>query len=146
MSTCDGPRRKRFYKAATVAETADQPPLFRLLLDGRTVRTPAKRELAVPSRALAEALAAEWEAQRDSIDPLSMPLSRIVNSAIDGVAGREREVRAAILAYADGDLLCYFAAEPEELIDRQSQRWGTVHAWAKKTFAMPPCPNSRLSW
>ncbi len=124
-------RRKRFYQAASVSAPAGDPPTCRVLLDGRGVRTPAKRELAVPSRELAEALAAEWDAQVTHINPLSMPLTRLVNSALDGVTGREAEVRASILAYAGSDLLCYLAPEPIDLVTLQSKRWGTIHAWAK---------------
>lgn len=131
MTDSDGKRRKRFYENATVSEATGEPLQFRVLLDGRGVRTPAKRELAVPSHALATALAAEWNAQAAYINPLSMPLTRLVNSAIDGVTGREAEVRASILAYARSDLLCYLAGESIELTELQSRRWGAIHAWAK---------------
>lgn len=128
--------RKRFYKEVTVAEAVASPPAFRVLLDGRGVRTPAKRELAVPSRALADALAAEWAAQDATIQPRTMPLTRLINSALDGVTGREVEVRAAIVAYGGSDLLCYLAEGPRELIERQSQAWGEIHAWVKSAFAV----------
>jgi chaperone required for assembly of F1-ATPase len=120
-------RTKRFYEAVSVDDAA---PPFRVLLDGRPVRTPAKGELAVPTRALAEALAAEWEAQGEHIDPAGMPLTRLVNSAIDGVAGREAEVRADIAKYAGSDLLCYRAEAPAELMRRQAEAWDDVLAWA----------------
>lgn len=127
--------RKRFYKDVTVAEAADAPSgVFRILLDGRPVRTPAKRELTMPNRELAEALAREWRAQKDTIDPGTMPLTRLANSAIDGVAERMAEVRASILAYGGSDLLCYLAEGPEELIERQSRRWGEIHAWIDQAF------------
>ena len=71
---------------------------FRLLLDGKPVRTPAKKQLVLPTRALADAVAAEWEAQKVRIDPVTMPLTRLANSAIDGVAGREADVRADIVS------------------------------------------------
>lgn len=104
---------------------------FRVLLDGRPVRTPAKGVLAVPSRALAEAIAAEWEAQGDRIDPTTMPLTRLVNSALDGVRGREAEVRAEIAKYAASDLVCYRATEPEGLVRRQTELWDPVLAWSR---------------
>lgn len=122
---------KRFYSQVSVGGAA---PAFRVLLDGRTIRTPAKRELAVPSAALAEAIAAEWAAQGERIDPASMPLTRLANSAIDGVAGREAEVRADIARYAGSDLLCYRAAdaaETAELARRQREAWDPVLAWAR---------------
>jgi chaperone required for assembly of F1-ATPase len=122
------PGRKRFYEAVSVSGAA---PAFRVLLDGRTVRTPAKGELAVPTRALAEALAAEWEAQGERIDPAGMPLTRLVNSAIDGVAGREAEVRTDIATYAGSDLLCYRAEGPAELARHQAEAWDPVLAWAQ---------------
>jgi chaperone required for assembly of F1-ATPase len=122
---------KRFYRTVSVA---DATPLFRVLLDGKTMRTPAKRDLAVPSRALAEALAAEWDAQGERIDPASMPLTRLVNSAIDGVTGREREVRGDIAKYAASDLLCYRAEGPAELVRLQAAAWDPVLAWAREAL------------
>ena len=124
-------RPKRFYRAVTVDGAA---PAFRVRLDGRPMRTPAKRELAVPSRALAEALAAEWEAQGERIDPATMPLTRLVNSAIDGAAGREAEVRDDIAKYAASDLLCYRAEGPTDLVRRQAGAWDPVLAWARETL------------
>jgi chaperone required for assembly of F1-ATPase len=127
MST--GP--KRFYRAVSVDGAK---PTYRVLLDGRPVRTPARKELAVPSRALAQALAAEWEAQGDHIDPGTMPLTRLVNSALDGVTGREAEVRAEIAKYAASDLVCYRASAPHEreLARRQAAAWDPVLAWARR--------------
>jgi chaperone required for assembly of F1-ATPase len=122
------PRPKRFYRGVTVDGAA---PAFRVLLDGKPVLTPAKRELALPNRPLAEAVAAEWEAQGERIDPGTMPLTRLVNSAVDGVAGREAEVRADIAKYAAGDLLCYRAEAPAELVCRQAEAWDPVLAWAR---------------
>ena len=98
------------------------------------MRTPAKRELAVPTQPLAEAVAAEWEAQGERIDPDSMPLTRLVNSAIDGLTGREAEVRANIAQYAGSDLLCYRADGPAELARRQADAWDPVLTWARDTL------------
>ena len=109
---------------------------YRVVLDGRPVRTPARRELAVPSEPLAQALAAEWQGQGETMDPATMPLTRLVNSALDGVAGREPEVRADIVKYAGSDLVCYFAEAPDELVERQAQRWGAVHAWAEAALGV----------
>ena len=122
------PRPKRFYRGVAVDGAA---PAFRVLLDGRPVLTPAKRELALPNRPLAEAVAAEWEAQGERIDPGTMPLTRLVNSVVDGVAGREAEVRADIAKYAAADLLCYRAEAPAELVRRQAEAWDPVLAWAR---------------
>jgi chaperone required for assembly of F1-ATPase len=124
-------RPKRFYQTVSVDGAA---PAFRVLLDGKPMRTPAKRELAVPTQALAEALAAEWEAQGERIDPASMPLTRLVNSAIDGVTGREAEVRAEIARYAGSDLLSYRADGPAELVRRQAEAWDPVLSWARNAL------------
>jgi chaperone required for assembly of F1-ATPase len=124
-------RPKRFYRAVSVDGAA---PAFRVLLDGRPVRTPAKGELVVPSKPLAEAVAAEWAAQGERIDPDSLPLTRLVNSAIDGVTGREAEVRAHIAQYAGSDLLCYRADGPAELARRQADAWDPVLCWARDTL------------
>lgn len=104
---------------------------FHILLDGKPIRTPAKKPLAVPTRALAEAIAGEWEAQGERIEPASMPLTRLANSTIDGVMGREREVRADICKFAGSDLVCYRAEGPQELVERQCAAWDPVLAWGK---------------
>jgi chaperone required for assembly of F1-ATPase len=129
---------KRFYKAVTVAGpagTAGQSPVAgSILLDGKTVRTPAKAVLAVPTRALGEAIAAEWEAQGERIDPATMPLTRLVNSAIDGVRGREAAVREDIAKYAASDLLCYRAHAPDALVRGQAELWDPILAWSRDTL------------
>ena len=130
------PKPRRFYKLAESAalqpqETESGAMLFQVLLDGRPVRTPKKAALAVPHRALAEAIAAEWNAQGEEIDPISMPLTRFANSIIDGVIGREAEVRADILKYAASDLLCYRAEGPASLVRRQAAAWDSVLNWAR---------------
>ncbi|PTM42387.1 ATP12 family protein [Bosea sp. 124] len=114
---------KRFYDTASVAE---RDGLFHIALDGRTARTPARNPLAVTSRPIAEALAAEWHAQTDRIDPARMPLTRLVNSALDGVADQHEAVRAEIVRYAGSDALCYRAAEPEALVTLQNEIWEPV--------------------
>jgi chaperone required for assembly of F1-ATPase len=103
---------------------------FLILLDDTPLSTPAKRTLAVPSQALARAIAEEWAAQGERIEPESMPLTVLANSAIDGVAGREAAVRDDIARYAACDLLCYRAGEPETLVRRQSEAWDGILAWA----------------
>ena len=127
--------RKRFYKEVAIAGAPDGTG-FRVLLDGRGLRTPAKRELKLSRRALAEAVAAEWRTQGATIDPATMPLTRLVNSALDGVADKAAEVRAGIVAYGGSDLICYLAEGPRELIERQSRAWGQVHAWLKEELGV----------
>jgi len=107
---------------------------FRILLDGRPARTPAKALLAVPTRALAEAVAAEWESQREWLVAGTMPLTRLANSALDGVAGREDALRADIVKYAASDLVCYRAGEPEGLVRRQAELWDPVLAWGREAL------------
>lgn len=122
------PLPKRFYKEASVGETEKG---FRVLLDGRPVNTPARRQIVVPSRPLAEALAAEWAGQGEKIDPATMPLTRLVNSALDGVAGQMAEVEAELVKYAGSDMLCYRAGEPESLAAAQRAAWDPLVAFAR---------------
>ncbi|NSY39822.1 ATP12 family chaperone protein [Leisingera sp. ANG59] len=119
--------QKRFWKAVTVAETGDG---FAVELDGRRVKTPAKAPLAVPTREMAEAIAAEWDAQTESVDPKSMPCTRSANAAIDKVAHQHSEVAAMLAEYGDSDLLCYRADSPVELAARQAAEWDPVLDWA----------------
>lgn len=114
---------KRFYDKAAVLE---RDGLFHVALDGRTARTPARNPLAVTSRPVAEALAVEWHAQTEKIDPARMPLTRLVNSALDGVADQHEAVRAEIVRYAGSDALCYRAGEPDTLVERQDAVWGPI--------------------
>lgn len=120
-------KAKRFWKAAEVTETAQG---FGVRLDGRPVKTPAKRSLAAPTRALAQAVAAEWDAQGEVIDPRSMPFTRTVNAAIDKVAVQKAEVAEMLAAYGDSDLLCYRAEAPAELVERQAAAWDPMLDWA----------------
>jgi chaperone required for assembly of F1-ATPase len=147
-ATIESPRRR--YASVRVFPVAERPAspeawqglqdvavatrstgnAFLVLLDDKPLRTPAKRTLAVPSRALAQAIAEEWAVQGDCIAPESMPLTTLANSAIDGVAGREASVLDDIARYAACDLLCYRAAEPAALVRRQSEAWDGILAWA----------------
>jgi chaperone required for assembly of F1-ATPase len=125
------PLPRRFYREAGVEEAEDG---FRVMLDGRPVRTPARRFLAAPTRALADALAAEWNAQSESIDPATMPLTRLANSIIDGVANAPEPVAAEIEKYLGSDLLFYRAEGPQGLLERQAQQWDPLTAWARETL------------
>src|ERR1700728_3723721 len=104
--------RRRFYDKATTAAAANG---HALRLDGKPVRTPAGRDLAVPSAALAQAIAGEWNAQRDVIDPANMPLTRLASAIIDGVSDRAAPVAAEVEKYLASDLVCYRARGPEGL-------------------------------
>jgi chaperone required for assembly of F1-ATPase len=123
--------RKRFYKLAAAGEGGQNVPV---LLDGKPVMTPARRPLAAPTRALAEAIAAEWNAQVEEIDPARMPLTRLANAIIDAVAEKPREVAAEIENYLGSDLVCYRAETPAGLVERQAQAWDPVLAWARVTL------------
>lgn len=119
---------KRFWTDATVEAAAEGG--FAILLDGRSVRTPAKSTLVVPTEALGQQIAAEWAAQREEIDPLSMPFTRSANAAIDKVRVQHAEVADMLAAYGDTDLLCYRADGPEGLIARQAKIWDPFLDWA----------------
>jgi chaperone required for assembly of F1-ATPase len=123
--------RARFYQAATAG---DGPDSFHVLLDGRPVRTPARQTLAAPVKPLAEALAAEWNAQRDKVDPAAMPVTRLANSIIDGVAPAPGPVAAEIEKYLGSDMLCYRADAPAGLVSRQRAHWDPVIDWARESL------------
>jgi chaperone required for assembly of F1-ATPase len=114
------PLPKKFYREVAVAPAEDG---FRLTLDGKPVRTPARAPLTLPTQALAEALAAEWRGQGDHVDPATMPLTRMANTARDGVAAQMEAVAAEIAKFAGSDLVCYRAGEPEALVAAQNAAW-----------------------
>ena len=122
---------KRFYKSAGVTET---PEGFGVALDGKPVRTPAKRPLAVPTRALAEAIAEEWLAQGETVDPKRLPLTRLASIALDLVAPRREAVVSEVVKYAGTDLVCYRAEAPPELAARQHAAWQPLIDWATLRF------------
>ncbi|MDR3467969.1 MAG: ATP12 family protein [Xanthobacteraceae bacterium] len=125
------PLRNRFYATAGVVRGAEG---FAIELDGRTVHTPARRPLVAPAAAIAEAIGAEWDAQVKVIDPLSMPLTRLANSIIDGVTDRAGEVADDIVKYLGTDALFYRADHPEALVARQAEHWDPVLFWAVDTL------------
>jgi chaperone required for assembly of F1-ATPase len=122
---------KRFYKQASSQPRGD---MFEVLLDGRNLKTPKRIDLLLPTHALAEAIAAEWAGQGEHIAPASMPVTQLANTAIDGVAGREADVRSDILKYAGSDLLCYRAEAPAALVERQAVAWDSVLEWAERVL------------
>lgn len=131
MSECI---KKRFWKSAIVKE---QKNGFVVLLDGHPIKTPSRATLIVPTEALADMIAAEWQAQDDIIDPLSMPFTRTSNAALDKVSHQMSEVRDQIAEYGETDLLCYRASAPRELVKRQAAAWDPLLLWAKNTFDAP---------
>ncbi len=122
---------KRFWENATV-ELSDTG--FAVKLDGRGVKTPAKSPLIVPTRGLADAIAAEWQAQDETVNPETMPFTRSANSALDRVAVQFTEVANLIADYAATELLCYRADAPKELVERQAEQWDPFLEWANGQF------------
>ncbi len=120
---------RRFYKVVSIGADGGG---HALLLDGRTARTPAKKLLAIPDEAVALALAAEWEAQTEHIDPARMPLTRLVNTALDRVTEAIEAVRADLVAHAGADLICYRAEGPAGLVAAEGAAWNPLVTWARK--------------
>ncbi|WP_407175215.1 ATP12 family chaperone protein [Bradyrhizobium sp. STM 3562] len=121
------PERKRFYAKADVIEAEGG---FAVTLDGRPIRTPSGRVVNAPARGIAQAIAAEWEAQQETIDPLTMPMTRFANSVVEAVVDRVGLVAEDIAKYFDSDLLFYRAGHPEGLVAREAEHWDPVLFWA----------------
>jgi chaperone required for assembly of F1-ATPase len=122
---------RRFYATASTAAMADG---YAVRLDDKPVRTPARRVLAAPTLALADAIAAEWQAQKDVIDPAKMPLTRLANAIIDGVADAPQPVADEVAKYLASDLLFYRAASPQGLVERQARHWDPILDWARQAL------------
>ncbi len=119
---------KRFYKEAK-ADAGN-----RILLDGRPVKTPGRTDLAPPAVALAEAIAAEWNAQGETIDPRAMPLTGLANAAIDRIAPERESFARGLAIYGESDLICYRAEGPPGLVSRQDEHWDPILAWARRHY------------
>ena len=127
--------RKRFYKKASAGKKDDRTDGgFAVLLDGKPVHTPARRPLAAPTQAIARSIADEWEAQAETIDPAAMPLTRLANAIVDGVAGKMDAVAAGVVDYLGTDLVCYRADAPERLVALQAEHWDPVLAFARDDY------------
>ena len=129
-----GWKPKRFWKAVTVTECEGG---FTVHLDARQARTPGKQPLTLPSRAMAEAVAAEWDAQHGPVRPETMPFTRAANSAIDKVTPQFEVIAADLASYGGTDLLCYRATGPEGLIARQNQGWNPLLEWSATSLGAP---------
>jgi len=121
------PRRKRFYAKAGAAEGKDG---FAITLDDKPIRTPSGRQVVVPVREIADAIVAEWEAQQEFIEPLTMPLTRFANSVVEAVVDRVEAVTDDIAKYFQSDLLFYRAGHPEGLVAREAAHWDPLLFWA----------------
>ncbi len=123
---------KRFYKKVAVAREGE---VFAVTLDGKQMRTRARAPFFLPSEAVAYAIAVEWENQESTIEPQSMPITRLAGTAIDRVAPARPRVIDELTAYAETDLLCYRADRPTALVTRQDTAWRPLLDWAEATFA-----------
>lgn len=121
------PQRRRFYLKVDVGEAEGG---FTVTLDGRPIRTPSGRIVVVPARQIAQAISAEWQAQEETIDPLTMPMTRFANSVVEAVVDRAGLVADDIAKYLGSDLLFYRAQSPEALITREGRHWDPVLSWA----------------
>ncbi|MFH1158966.1 MAG: ATP12 family protein [Pseudomonadota bacterium] len=125
---------KKFYKSA---EAGTAPGGYVVRLDGKPVVTPLKKTLLLPSKVLAEAVAQEWAHQGKDIKPDSMPLTRLANTMIDKAGGDDRaEMNAHLLEYGGSDLMCYFAAHPEDLVKRHHLNWTPLIAWMREKYGI----------
>ena len=122
---------KRFWRAASVEE---QGAGYTILLDARPVKTPARALLTLPTCALAEAIAAEWDAQADTIDPRAMPLTGLANAAIDRVAPDPATFAGGLAQFGASDLLYYRAERPRRLVELQAAAWDPLLDWARRRF------------
>ncbi|MBV9523357.1 MAG: ATPase [Alphaproteobacteria bacterium] len=125
---------RRAYKEVTVRASGEG---YGIALDGKPMRTPAKLPLLLPSRALAEAIAAEWADQGQEVRPHAMPLMRLASTAIDVLARRRADAVAEIVAYAGTDLVCYRAERPPALVKRQQTIWQPLVDWATLRYDAP---------
>ena len=122
---------KRVY---TRAEASPVEGGWQIMLDGRPVKTPGRQGLVVPSERLGQAIAGEWQAQGDEVNPRAMPLTGLANAAIDRVAPDPEKFAAELARYAEADLFCYRAEGPQSLIARQGETWDPLLAWARRRF------------
>jgi chaperone required for assembly of F1-ATPase len=120
---------KRFYKDVSVAPSEGG---YCILLDGKPVKTPARGSLVLPTEALAAAIAHEWQSQSETVVATTMPLLRLANTVIDGVAANRADVIAAILRFGENDLLCYRAHQPPALAARQREGWDPLLDWVRQ--------------
>lgn len=125
---------RRFFKSARLSKNKDG---YTVALDGRTIRTPGGVALTLSSRALATAIAEEWEAQKEEIVPHTMPLMRLASVALDRIATAREHVIAEVLNYAMTDLLCYRAGEPDALVQLQAEAWQPLLNWAADKYNAP---------
>ncbi|MEM8647089.1 MAG: ATP12 family protein, partial [Pseudomonadota bacterium] len=135
------PLAKRFYKKVELVEQANG---YGLVLDGRPVKTPLKQALSMPTRSLADEVAEEWEAQEEHINPATMLLTKLCNTALDRVGEGRQRIVDEIVDYANADLLCYRAEGPVELVARQSKQWDPILHWAAEALGARFTPTAGI--
>lgn len=133
---------KRFYKAVSTQPHAVGG--FAVMLDGRVPKTPERLPLALPTKALADLVAAEWEAQVEHVVPATMPATRLAYTALDRVSQTREAVAEQLAEYAGSDLICYFADAPAELVRRQQARWRPLLDWAGEELDLVLLPASGI--
>lgn len=126
---------KRFYKTVAAVPAPEYGHI--ITLDGRTLKSPAKQAFIMPTRALADAIAGEWDAQGDAVKPDSMPLTQLASTAVDRIGVERAVIVDGTAAYGGSDLLCYRAEEPAELVERQSRAWQPLLDWAALRYDAP---------
>ena len=122
---------RRFWRHASVREGEGG---FGIDLDGRPVKTPAREELLLPTRGLAEAIAEEWAGCGDEINPRAMPLTGLANAAVDQVADDPEGFAGGLARYGESDLTCYRADGPDALVRRQAESWDALLDWARRRY------------
>lgn len=122
---------KRFWTSVTVVGANGG---FAIELDGRRIRTPARAELVVPTKGLADAIAAEWQDSGEEVDPRAMPMTGLANAAIDRVSADKDGFAAGLARYAESDLTCYRAEGPRSLVERQAESWDALLGWARRRY------------
>ncbi len=134
LNASDKILRKRFYKDVDVVCSREDGYL--LTLDGRILKTPGGRPMCLPTSEIAELVFKEWQAQSEFINRDTMPFTELCQSAIDNVQRDKRAIVEKVVAYAESDLICYFATEPAELVRQQAEKWNSIINWAKDEFCI----------
>ena len=132
---------KRFWKQAAAVREGDG---WAVELDGKPLRTPARKPLLVPTKSLAEAIAEEWNGSGETVDPRGMPLTGLANAAIDRVASDPEDFADGLAKYGESDLACYRTETPRSLVARQEESWDELLAWARRRFDVDFCTTSGI--